>query len=78
LDVGFIPCNQTGDLDYDDEHANEDLIIEDPNDLLNKQLNFKIVIKKGELPENFCTDTSVEYSLMQRDNHFVKFKTNKV
>jgi len=64
LEVGFIPCNETGDLDYDDENINEDLVIEDPNDLLHKQLNFKIVIKKAELPEDFCTDTSVEYALL--------------
>ncbi|KAL4504232.1 hypothetical protein ABPG72_021070 [Tetrahymena utriculariae] len=77
LNVGFIPCNETGDLLYDDEN-NEGMTIEDPNDLLNQRLDFKLFIKDGSLPQYFCTDTFVEYSLLASENFMAKYKTKKI
>ncbi|EAR96121.2 kinesin motor catalytic domain protein (macronuclear) [Tetrahymena thermophila SB210] len=77
LNVGFIPCNETGDVLYDDEN-NEGMAIEDPNDLLNQRLDFKLFIKDGSLPQNFCTDTFVEYSLLASENYMAKYKTKKI
>lgn len=38
-------------------------IIEDPNELIGKRVDFNIVIESACLPEYFCTDTFAEYRL---------------
>ena len=39
-------------------------VIEDPNELLDRRLDFKVVIESATLPPHMCKDSYVEYSLM--------------
>ncbi len=38
--------------------------IEDPMELLERRLDFRVIIESAILPENFCKDTFVEYAIM--------------
>jgi hypothetical protein len=52
--------------------------VEDPRELIDKRLDFKVCIERAELPENFCRDTYVEYSLLGDNGEFSIFKTQRV
>ena len=78
LSVGLIPCNQDGSIHYENDNYNEEMQIEDPNDLLNKRLDFKVIITEASLPQNFCMNTYVEYYLMNLKNVINKYKTQIV
>jgi hypothetical protein len=53
-------------------------LIDDPNELIGKKLEFIIQIDSAELPENFCQDTYCEYSLLTEDGKFTTYKTIQV
>ncbi|EGR27134.1 kinesin motor domain protein [Ichthyophthirius multifiliis] len=80
LSVSLIPCNETGDKNLAEEMENENSenIIEEPGQLLGKQLYFKIVISKAQLPELFCRDTYVEYTLMNQQGKMETYQTQKI
>jgi len=44
---------------------NEGDLIDDPSELLNKRIDFKVIIDFARLPDNFCRDTYCEYSILQ-------------
>jgi hypothetical protein len=57
LDINVVPCNENGD-----EELNEDLLTDDPMDLLNQALDFKVKISQiSNLPEDFCREIYCEY-----------------
>lgn len=61
----MIPCDETGErnLALEMEEAGEDMI-DDPQQLLGKEMYFKIKIGSATLPDNFCRDTYIEYAIL--------------
>ena len=55
----------------------EDAIIEE-NDLLTRRIDFKVKIESAKLPDNFCRDTYVEYSVLGGNGANSIYKTNIV
>ncbi|EGR29233.1 kinesin motor domain protein [Ichthyophthirius multifiliis] len=80
LNVSIIPCNETGDINLSEKMENESCeeIIEDPNQLLGRTLYFKINIQKAQLPEAFCKDSYVEYSLMDQYGKIQIYRTETI
>jgi hypothetical protein len=57
LHVNVVPCNEDGD-----EELDEDLLTDEPMDLLNQTLDFKVKISHmSSLPEDFCSNIFCEY-----------------
>ena len=57
LDCGYMPVTATGDEDLDDE-----LLVEEPNELLGKEIFFRVDIKECKnLPRDTCKDVYIEY-----------------
>ena len=57
IHMNVVPCDPDGN-----EELDEDQMTDDPNDLLNEQLDFKVKIEKlTNLPEDFCTNIYCEY-----------------
>ena len=55
LQMNLVPCDENGGEDLD-----EDLLPDEPQDLINQSLNFKVKIEKiSDLPETFCRDIYV-------------------
>jgi len=73
LNVNLVPLTENGEPMNDDDD-----IIEDPTELVDKRLDFAIIIEDGELPEKFCRDTYCQYSLLKDDSSFEIYKTNIV
>ncbi|EGR27406.1 kinesin motor domain protein [Ichthyophthirius multifiliis] len=75
LSVGLIPCSIDGSINYENDNYNDDLQIEDPNDLLNKRMDFKVIITEAQITENLYQNIYVEYYLMNSKGIINKFKT---
>lgn len=59
LAVKYFPTDETGEGEPD-----EDLLPEEPEDLLGKAITFRVEIEKGkELPKDLCKNVFVTYSL---------------
>jgi kinesin family protein 13 len=72
----LIPTDETGTKNLSEIMEGEGEMIEDPSkDLCGKRLDFLVKIDNATLPEDFCKDTFVEYSLMNEDGSFSPFKT---
>lgn len=57
LSVNLVPCDEEGNEDLD-----EDLLSDEPMDLLNQSLDFKVKIAEiTSLPEDFCRNIFCEY-----------------
>ena len=57
LFINLIPCEEDGNEDMD-----EDSIPDDPNDLLNTSISFKVKISHlSDLPLDFCRNIFCEY-----------------
>ena len=57
MDVNVVPTDESGWNDPPD-----DLIPEEPEELLNKRVDFVVMITSAiDLPKDFCTDVFVEY-----------------
>ena len=41
--------------------------IEDPKQILNKRLDFNIIIESAELFDNFCTNALIKYSIFNEN-----------
>ena len=55
--INLVPCDEDGNEDLD-----EDLLPENPKDLLNQSIHFKVKISRIEsLPEDFCRSIFCEY-----------------
>ena len=55
--MNVVPCTEDGD-----EEIDEDNLTDEPSDLVNNSLDFKVKISNiTNLPENFCTDIFCEY-----------------
>ena len=50
-------------------------IIEDPNELLDRRLDYAVEISKGEIRPDLCRDTYCQYSLATEDNEVETFNT---
>ena len=66
MSVNLIPTDETGKRNLSHE-CDDGLIeeIEDPNQLLNKRLDFLVVIDNINIEENPSYDCYVEYSVQQ-------------
>lgn len=74
--MNLIPTDETGTKNLSEMMEGEGEYIEDPmKDLLGKRLDFLIKIENAKLPQDFCRDTFVEYSLMNEENKFESFRT---
>jgi hypothetical protein len=55
--INAVPCDENGNEEFEEED-----LTDDPMDMLNKELHFKIKIDKiTNLPEDFCRDIFCEY-----------------
>lgn len=72
----MIPTDETGTKNLSEIMEGEGEFIDDPmKDLLGKRLDFLIKIEVAKLPQDFCRDTFVEYSILSEENKFEKFRT---
>jgi hypothetical protein len=70
--VNIIPVDEDGISE-----VSEDLISDNPLDLVNQRIDFVIEIKRAfDLPIDFCKDVYCEYSFYINDD--VKFTTIKI
>lgn len=59
LNVSYYPTNETGEGEPD-----EDLLPDEPEDLIGKSINFRIEIEKAkDLPKDLCKNSFVTYGL---------------
>ena len=78
--MNLIPTDDTGtrNLSEDIEEGLEPAV-EDPNELLGKRFDFRVIIGLAKLPETLCKDTYVEYTVQTGDNKKIStFKTKTV
>ena len=73
LKVNVVPVNEHGE----EFNENTDLV-DDPNELLSKRLDFTVEIEHAELPANFCQDTFCRYYLLNDQNEPQTFNTSIV
>ena len=60
LKVRYAPCDPSGD----EENIEDDLLVEQPEELLGKEMYFKVVITSAAgLPIDLCKNTFVQYKL---------------
>lgn len=64
--MNVVPCDETGN-----EDLNEDLLTDEPNDLINTALDFKVKISQlFNLPEDLCRDIYCEYQFyMEKETY---------
>lgn len=63
IHLNVVPCDPDGN-----EELNEDLMTDDPKDLIGNQLDFKVKIEKlTKLPEDFCRNIYCEYQFYTDD-----------
>jgi hypothetical protein len=66
LDINVVPVDMDGESDLPD-----DMIPEDPNDLIGNRIDFVVQIAKAtELPEDFCRDVYCEYTFYLGEEKF--------
>lgn len=71
LEVNIIPVDKDGESEVD-----EDIIPDDPEDLIGERIDFIVEIKQAqELPINFCRDIQCEYQFYLGEE---KYQTIKV
>ena len=67
--INIVPCEEDGN-----EDMNEDLLPDEPTDLLNQSISFKVKIDTIEnLPEDFCRNIFCEYKFYMDEQ---KYTTN--
>ena len=74
LTVDVQPTDQKGLVNLSeiiDNNQNDELIIEDPKQLLNTRLDFKVIIENIVLPSDCYHDVYVEYQIFTEDNQYV-------
>ena len=77
--MGVIPCDETGEKNLAQEMDEEGAdIVEDPKQLLDREMYFKINITNANLPDNFCRNTFVEYTILDNEGKQATFKTEMV
>lgn len=75
----MIPTDETATKNLSDLMEGEGEYIDDPvKDILGKRLDFLIKIEQGKLPQDFCKDSFVEYSLMNEENKYENYRTETV
>lgn len=63
IHMNVVPCDEEGN-----EELDEEMMSDDPNDLLNERLDFKVKIEKlTNLPKNFCRNIFCEYRFFMED-----------
>lgn len=78
LKMDIIPTDETGTKNLAEEMDENGEVIEDPNELLDKRLDFKVVIDSSTLPPHMCKDSYVEYSLMTQNGDQKTFRTEVI
>ena len=67
--INIVPCEDDGN-----EDMNEDLSPDEPTDLINKSISFKVkIFKIVNLPEDFCRNIFCEYKFYLDEQ---KYTTN--
>lgn len=68
LEINVVPCDEEGEM------VSEDDIPDEPEELIEKRIDFKVEIKRAfNLPNDHCKDVFCEYSIFLGDE---KFTTN--
>ncbi len=63
-----MPTDEEGIKNISDQMDEDGDLIDDPiQELLGRRLDFNVVIENAKLPNNFCTDTYIEYSLLSEN-----------
>ena len=66
LEINVVPVDMDGESDISD-----DMIPEDPADLIGNRIDFVVqIIKATELPEDFCKDVYCEYTFFLGEEKF--------
>lgn len=52
-------------------------VVDDPRELLEKRMDFRLTIEKALFPDNYCKDIHCEYDILT-DEGVKTFKTNIV
>jgi len=68
--VNLMPLDENGE-----QLGDKADYIEDPQELLERRIDFSMNIDYAKLPENFCQDTYCEYTLLCDDGIMKDFKT---
>lgn len=64
--INVVPCDENGN-----EELDEELLPDDPMDLLNQELNFKVQITHiSSLPQDFCTNIYCEYKFYMDETKY--------
>ena len=62
LTLGYWPCSHEG-VEFDEDTTPEEFLIEEPEELFEKELFFKVKITGAEnLPVNLCKNAFVTYA----------------
>jgi hypothetical protein len=65
--INAVPCDENGN-----EELEEELLPEDPTDMLNQELHFKIKISHiTNLPIDFCSDIFCEYKFFLDETRYM-------
>lgn len=78
LNVKVVPTDEKGEKNLSSEMEENGEYIDDPNELLGKRFDFKVIIENAVLPENICTDVYAEYTLNFGNGKKGIFQTNIV
>lgn len=66
--MNLIPTEETGMRNLsDDIEDGLEPPVEDPQELVGKRFDFRVVIESARLPENLCKDTYVEYTIQNEE-----------
>lgn len=78
--MNLIPTEETGMRNLsDDIEDGLEPPVEDPQELVGKRFDFRVVIESARLPENLCKDTYVEYTIQNEEKKTKDvFKTKTV
>ena len=70
LEVNIMPVDEDGESE-----VSEDIIPEEPEDLIGKRIDFIVEIKQAtKLPKNFCRDVYCEYKFFLSDEIYQSAK----
>lgn len=71
--MNVIPCDENGNEDLDEEQ-----LPDEPGDLLNERIDFKVKIDKlTNLPEDFCRNIYCEYQFFMDDEVYKTVTTGE-
>lgn len=64
ISVNILPINENG-KNLVEIMEDEGRVIEEPQEILDKEIHFKMIIEKAEINEDFWQNTYCEYQLIE-------------